>query len=72
MLNAIKQQQTEIVALTHSDQEKDAQIQKLTEQAQALQKLQRRMAGLEDRVARAEVKSGNNRADALVLTGLTR
>ena len=66
MLNAIKQQQAEIETLTRSAHEKDAQIQKLTERAQALQKLQRKMVALEGRLARVEVKSASLAAAALV------
>ena len=62
MLNAIKQQQAEIEALTRAVHQKDAQIQKLTEQAQALQKLQHRMVVLEGRLGQVEVKSGDSLA----------
>ena len=46
MLNAIKQQQAEIEALTLSVHDKDLQIQLLSQQAQALQEVQRRVAAL--------------------------
>ena len=67
MLNAIKQQQAEIEALNRSAHEKDAQIQKLTEQAQELQNLERQMAALEGRLAEVEVTSSNGLADATVV-----
>ena len=66
MLNAIKEQQTQIEALTRSAREKDAQIQKLTEQAQALQKLQLEMAGLKGRLEQVEANSGNSLAFAAI------
>ena len=66
MLNAIKQQQTQIEALTRSARDKDAQIQKLTEQAQALQKLQLEMAGLKGRLEQVEANSGNSLAFAAI------
>jgi hypothetical protein len=66
MLNAIKQQQTQIEALTRSAREKDAQIQKLTEQAQALEKLQLEMAGLKGRLEQVEANSGNSLAFAAI------
>ena len=59
MLNAIKQQQAEIEALKRSAHEKDAQIQKLTQDAQELQKIERQMAALEGRLAEVEGRSGN-------------
>jgi len=65
MLNAIKQQQAEIEALTSSAREKDAQIQKLTEKGQLLQKLQRQVGNLEGRLTGVEVKSENTLADVL-------
>ena len=55
MLNAIKEQQAEIDALTRSVHDKDGQIRKLTEQAQELQKLQRQMAAVVTRLAPVEV-----------------
>jgi hypothetical protein len=66
MLNAIKQQQTQIEALARSAREKDAQIQKLTQQAQALQKLQLEMAGLKGRLEQVEANSGNILAFAAI------
>jgi len=66
MLNAIKQEQAEIEALTRAVHQKDAQIQKLTEQAQALQKLQHRMVVLEGRLGQVEVKSGDSLALAAI------
>jgi len=66
MLNAIKQEQAEIEALTRAVHQKDAQIQKLTEQAQALQKLQHRMVVLEGRLEQVEVKSGDSLALAAI------
>jgi Chaperone of endosialidase len=60
MLNAIKQQQAEIEVLTRSVHDKDAQIQKFTQQAQASQRLQRRVAILEERLAQVEAKGGNS------------
>jgi hypothetical protein len=59
MLNAIKQQQAEIEALTRSARTKDEQIQRLTKQAKTLSKLQQRMMVLEERLGQAEVKRGN-------------
>ena len=59
MLNAIKQQQAEIEALKRSAHEKDAQIQKLTQDAQELQKIERQVAALEGRLAEVEGRSGN-------------
>jgi hypothetical protein len=67
MLNAIKQQQAEIEALTCSAHEKDAQIQKLTQEAEELQKIERQMAALEGRLAQVEVKRGNSLAVASVV-----
>ena len=55
MLNALKEQQAEIDALTRSVHDKDGQIRKLTEQAQELQKLQRQMAAVVTRLAPVEV-----------------
>jgi Chaperone of endosialidase len=72
MLNAIKQQQAEIEALTRSAQDKEAQIQKLTEQLQVLGKLRDQMTDLENRFARIEVNRENTLADAAVVTGLTQ
>ena len=60
MLNAIKQQQAEIETLTRSVHEKDAQIEKFTQQAQASERLQRRVATLEERLAQVEAKGGNS------------
>ena len=73
MLNAIKQQQAEIEALKRSAHEKDAQIQKLTQDAQELQKIERQMTALEGRLAEVELKNSNSPADAtLVAYRLTR
>jgi len=66
MLNAIKEQQTQIEALTRSAREKDAQIQKLTEQAQVFQKLRLEMAGLKGRLEQVEANSGNSLAFAAI------
>jgi hypothetical protein len=62
MLNAIKQQQAEIQALTRSAHQSDAQLQKLSEQVQGLQKIQRQMATMEARLAQLEVGRGNRLA----------
>ena len=73
MLNAIKQQQAEIEALTRSAHEKDAQIQTLTQQAEELQKLEHQMAAWEGRLAEIAVRSGNILAAATVVSrGLRR
>jgi len=64
MLNAIKQQQAELETLNRSLREKDAQIQKLSEQSQLLQTLQHQMAGLEKR--RARLRSSPKRASRLL------
>ena len=73
MLNAIKQQQAEIEALTRSAHDKDARIQRLTQQAQELQKIERQMTALEGRLAEVELKNSNSPADAtLVAYRLTR
>ena len=73
MLNAIKQQQAEIEVLARSAHEKDAQIQKLTQQARELRKIERQMAALKGRLAEVEAKNSNSPADAtLVAYRLTR
>jgi hypothetical protein len=74
MLNAIKQQQAEIEALTLSVHEKDTQIQLLSQQAQALQELQRQVAALGALLTPMEAKSGGTSvtAAAIVTRGLTR
>jgi hypothetical protein len=72
MLNAIKQQQAEIEKLARSERDKDAQIQKLTEEARLLQKLRHQMAGMEGRLTRVEVHSENNLAENVSVAGLTR
>jgi hypothetical protein len=70
MLNAIKQQQAEIEALTRSVQKKEVEIQKLSEKAHQLQRLQVQMTDLQGRLARIE--SGNVLADAIAVTGSGR
>ena len=74
MLNAIKQQQAEIEALTFSVHEKDVQIQLLSQQAQALQEVRRQVAGLEALLTPNEAKSaGKSETAATIVThGLTR
>jgi hypothetical protein len=74
MLNAIKQQQAEIEALTLSVHEKDVQIQLLSQQAQALQEVQRQVAALESLLTPIEAKSGGTSVTgAAILThGLPR
>jgi len=73
MLNAIKQQQAEIEVLTRSAHEKHAQIQKLSQQARELRKIERQMAALKGRLAEVEAKNSNSPADAtLVAYRLTR
>jgi hypothetical protein len=64
MLNAIKQQQAEIQVLARSAHEKDAQLQKLAEQTQKLQKIQGQVAALEARLVQLEVTRGNTLATA--------
>ena len=59
MLNAIKQQQTQIEALRRSVQKKDAQIQKLISQARESQNLQRQIAVVRARLAQVERKAGS-------------
>ncbi|HXJ95473.1 MAG TPA: tail fiber domain-containing protein [Terriglobia bacterium] len=72
MLNAIKQQQAQIEALRRSLQEKEGQVQKLSEQSQPLQRLQHQVAGLEGRLVRVEVRSEDSLVGAAAVTGLTR
>jgi hypothetical protein len=72
MLNAIKQQQAQIEALRRSLQEKEGQIQKLSEQSQLMQRIQRQIATLEGRLGQVEVTSGSSLADAVTVLGLTR
>jgi len=74
MLNAIKQQQAEIEALTLSVHDKDLQIQLLSQQAQALQEVEKQVAALEALLTPIEPKSGGTSvtAAAIVTRGLTR
>jgi hypothetical protein len=57
MLNAIKQQQAEIEALTISVHEKAAQIQKLMQETQALREVQSQVEALPGLMAPVDVKS---------------
>jgi len=66
MLNAIKQQQAQIEALTRSVQEKDAQIHKLALETQELQNLQRQIEVVRARLAWVESETGNRLAAATV------
>jgi hypothetical protein len=72
MLNAIKQQQAEIEALTRSAREKDVQIRKLTAQGRLLHKLQRQIASLEGKLTAVEVSSDSRMSDTEVATISTR
>jgi hypothetical protein len=74
MLNAIKQQQAEIEALTLSVHEKDVQIQLLSQQAQALLEVQKQVAALEALLTPTEAKSGGTSvtAAAVVMRRLTQ
>ena len=61
MLNAIKEQQAEIAALTRSIHEKGAEIQELTQQTQASRKAQ---LNLQRRLEQVELKTSNSPAAA--------